>query len=547
MDTSSTAAVLLLNLPPKALGGIDLLSFTTTPKFQGIKNLPKGFHFVFTASTSSLSVRHGAWIHVQSTGPRHTSNTPPDLFVKKWDASSESLLPETEHAQLLHWRANLGSIWREGLTPYRQSAATSPSTDEFESNDWAQLTSHMTRATLSRILDPNPDHCTLTSASSAKVDVDDIPGLSAAEVRNTQDERELRFLPVDLKQTWREGATGRERTEAAQDRSWYLDDLVSRHCSSSSSPSNAYDEILAELEFTFLMILTLNNYSSLEQYRRLITLVLTCKALITTHPSFYTSFFSLLKLQFQHCDDTESASLLDFSEEDSTFLKPLLSKFKRVLEIDLPSSTPNKQDVMDEFDALTDYLDETHGWSFSSFSLSSSSSHHQHHSHNSTISRNGILTLEDGEEIDLNAPDDHNHAHTGFSSFSSSRKRLSDTNNANANNENEDDDDEEDESGEYAPQIVDLTPEQMRELGFLAGAVGGAAESEAFSPALPLRRGKSLRQTIRDQDAEDEDEEDEDGGVDRGVGSAYGREVQEGSDDEEEQEEMDLEDMDARY
>lgn len=452
MDSPSTAAVLLLDLPPSALGGIDLLSFTTTPRFQGIKNLPSGFHFVFTSSTSSLSVRHGAWIEVNSTG---ISTGPPDLFVKKWDVISEELVPETDAARILHWRANLGSIWREGLTPYRQSASKDEAGVE-EKDDWRQLTDCITASMLSRILSTDPNQWALTSASSAKRDMDDIPGLSAEESRILP-EKELQFLPVDLRRTWREGATGRERTEAAQDRSWALSEIMSQYCS-----GNAL-EVLGELQFCFLMILTLNNYSALEQWRRILSLVFTCKAAVNTNPDFFVRLIATLKLQLQHSFDADGGGLFDMSDDGAGFLKSLLIRFKRTLE-QLPGS--KKQDVMDELEDLQDYLQETHGWQMEG-----------------QFARSGLVQLEDGEEVEMDV------------------------------NPN----DEDDEEGEYAPQIVDLSPEQMKLLGIDQVVVNGNATP-------------NLRERIR----KDQVEAEESGIVHDEEGGLY-------------EDDGDIDEMDARY
>lgn len=418
--------------------------------------MPSGFHFLFTGSTSSLSVRHGAWINVKSTGLQRNVG-PPDLFIKKWDAASESLLPETDVAQTLHWRANIGSVWKEGLTPYRQNANDASSKPEYESNDWRQLTDCISEAMLCRILGIDPNHWTLTSASSAKVDVDDIPGISAAEGR-TQDERELLFLPIDLKQTWREGATGRERTDAAQDRSWYIAYLATEYCEHGN-----WEEILGEVEFCFLMVLTLNNYSCLEQWRRLLSMTFTCKSAVAEKPDFFVRFISILRLQLQHCDVVDGG-LFDLSDEGATFLKPLIVRLRKTLD-ELPGNS--KQDVMDELDDLQDYLQDTHGWQFQQ----------------GQFTRSGMVTLEDGEEVDM---DDMTH-------------------------------DLDDEWGEYAPQVVDLTSEQLKQLGFGEGV-------------LPSNISKSLKETLRDEDEERE-------GGSAGVSQ----------DEEEEEEEMELEDMDARY
>ncbi|EKG20160.1 Putative cyclase [Macrophomina phaseolina MS6] len=226
MDASP--CVLLL-VPAGALGGIDLLSFTTTDRFKGIKELPPGWHFVFTSSTNSLSVRHGAWFRVRGSS-RSSPSSPPELFVKKWDPEREELVPETDQAELMRWRANLGAIWRDGLTPYRQTASKDADDEGDKEEDWRRLTDAVDERLLDRVLGAaTEDHWSLTSASSAARDMDVIPGLSK-EQSQWQPEKELALLPVDLKRTWGVDVVGRERTEAAKDRSWALGDLVERVC-----------------------------------------------------------------------------------------------------------------------------------------------------------------------------------------------------------------------------------------------------------------------------------------------------------------------------
>jgi A1 cistron-splicing factor AAR2 len=236
MESADRAALLLLNLPEAALTGIDLLSFTTTPRFKGVKNIPPGLHFVFVGTSTAFSERHGLFFEVPSPGA-------PPLVVAKWDAASESLAFEEDEAEILRLRANLGTIWQEWLTPYRQMAnANDEGETEEGSGEWSTLTSFITKQSLTRIMGGNSKNWGLSSASSSKRDLEDIPGLNAEDLKlKTGQERdqtntsrdqlwavqELYFAPIDLKQTWREGAVGRERTEAARDRSWAVQDLVS--------------------------------------------------------------------------------------------------------------------------------------------------------------------------------------------------------------------------------------------------------------------------------------------------------------------------------
>ncbi|EDN04408.1 predicted protein [Histoplasma mississippiense (nom. inval.)] len=448
-----TPTLLLNSLPPKTLIGIDLLSFTSTPNFHGIKNLPPGPHFLFT-----------------------------DIRLRQWDAGAEALIPIDESSEAgkrdaMKLRANLGRIWASGgLLAYdrateeqrqraqdnnhplnsvgdyhRQQKQELESESSQESpNDWPQLTDHITPALLSRILGSTPTatpptttavvttkhgdiltsqplRWTVSSGSSAVRDRDDIPGLSTAEVARAYDtgiaseqEKELRFLPVDLKRTWRAGAVGRERTEAAQDRSWALGDLVGRFGQGVSDTDNltatawvgeivgsttgtidgesqeaGEAQILGELQFTFLMVLTLMNFSCQEQWKRLLGLVLTCRAAVLVREKFFVQVLRLLRLQLKHFDDVEGG-LFDLDGDDGE---------------------AEGQLVRQELEKLENWVKGRYGWELRP---------------GATVKR-GMLELEDGEQVEV---------------------EISGAN-------------EEDEMGEYAPVIVDLGEGDSLEKGLV--------------------------------------------------------------------------------
>ncbi|KAF1837029.1 AAR2 domain-containing protein [Decorospora gaudefroyi] len=407
MDPSTiNNCILLVNLPPKAFAGIDLLSFTSSPRFRGVKNIPPGLHFVFTAADGGFAVRHGAWFYVT---PGLGS---PQVFVKKWDESAEDLVAETSQAEVLRHKANLGSIWKDGLTPYRQTVVEGDSGTEEgwseESTDWSKLTSQVTPTLLSRICGLDPDHWSLTSASSATQDLDEIPGLESSNSM-LHPEKELRFLPIDLKKTWREGATGRERTEAAQDRSWFLGDLIDKHCQAKDLRGRE-NEILGELQFTFLMVLTLNNNSCLEQWKRLLRLLLTCRRAVKERSHLFLDLLKCLRIQLGHCADMEG-EMFDLKDIGGGFLRPLFGQFRKSLD-DFDGKW--KVDLVDELEDLQDYMHKEFGWQAEGSYL-----------------KRGMLELEDGERVEM------------------------EVNGA----------DEDDELGDFAPTIVDLSPEQLKLLG----------------------------------------------------------------------------------
>lgn len=317
METATTPAILLLDLPQGALGGIDLLSFTTSPRFRGIKHLPPGVHFAFAGATSALSLRHGLWFEI----PEEVSSSGPPLVITKWDPTIEGLVAETSGPEILRQRANIGSLWRESLTPYRQSAGNKESksgqnsSPTIEDGSWKTLSNTINTDVLKRILGVSASDWVLNSSSSAIADQDDIahltqqPSATTPAISSSPSENNLNLLPISFKQTWPPHATGRQRTTCARDRSWYLCDLINTHTSTKSAAT----EIPAELQFCFTMVLTLNNYSCLAQWRRLITLVLTSPALVPLQDAGELFLSTLKTLQ----DQLEYVSRSDSSDGDN--------------------------------------------------------------------------------------------------------------------------------------------------------------------------------------------------------------------------------------
>lgn len=440
MASVDSPALLILDLPQSSLAGIDLLSFTTTPRFKGVKELPEGYHFAFVGTSTAFSERHGVWFYVRGgeTGTSHA------LIVTKWDTTEECLVIETDEAEVLRWRANLGSVWREGLTPYRQATKESADAEaSVSSSDWPALTSALNPSLLSRVTGRESEDWRLGSASSSKQDLEDIPGVTIEDL-DLRATEELQFLPINLKQTWREGATGRERTDAAQDRSWALENLVDEHCTKAT-------DIIGELQFCFLMVLTINNFSCLEQWKRILSLLLTCKSAVASKPDFFVSFIATLRRQLQHCKDAEGG-LIDLTDENGSLLKVLLVRFRKGLEGLTGIET---QDVADELDDLEDYLRQEHGWQWGG-----------------VFAKTGILDLEDGEQVQMET--------TAF--------------------------DAEDETGEFAPQIVDLTPEQAELLGLQGPTSDLTTRLSRTSVREEVLTNSESEDGDRDATAEDSDE-----------------------------------------
>jgi A1 cistron-splicing factor AAR2 len=198
-------------------------------------------------------------------------------------------------------------------------------------------------------------------------------------------------------------------------RSWYLGDLIDNHSQAGDKRGREF-EVLGELQFAFLMVLTLNNNSCLEQWKRILSLLFTCRQAVKERSQLFLELLRTLRVQLDHCVDMDG--FFDMNEVGGGFLRPLLRRFRKNLD-DFDGKW--KSDMMDELDELEDYLQKQFGWE-----------------RGDSFVKRGMLDLEDGERVEM------------------------DVNDAS----------EDEESGDYAPTVVELTPAQLK------GLSGGDADSE---------------------------------------------------------------------
>lgn len=297
-----------------------------------------------------------------------TSSIP--LIVYKWDTSSSSLRPCRDPDT---FRAQLPILWDKNLSPYRQSAGKEP---KAETGDWSGLTDHISPRLLGHLT--QNEEWRITSASCAEEDMDKIPGLT--DEGTGEEERELGVLGINLKRTWREGALGRERTEAALDSSWALSDIVERWQSQDQEEKGEW-VVLGQMEACFIMVLTVANYSCLEEWKRCVGLVLTCKRALREREAWFEQLLLLLKRQMERCEDVEGG-LFDLNDEGGSYLKGLLKRFKMALGQVFGET--EGEDVKQAMEALEAFLKGDYGWELGD-----------------EFVRRGMLELEDGEQVEM--------------------------------------------------------------------------------------------------------------------------------------------------
>lgn len=440
----NVGTVVLLSLPVKTFVGINLSTFSSSPNFYGITKLPPGLHFLYTGTDASLSIRQGHWLKVPSSNSRAQDSNKPYVF--KWN-------PDTEHLDLLPQESSDAQNVIRGLqglarglvdyTALREASVkaqkeqetsisinsgenvadptgiNTSSTDQ-ETDPWTSLTSHVSPHLLNRILlknpkqsDPRDDNVdasssfswTLTSVSTSPLDTETIPGLSQDETDSVLNPTQtLHLLPIDLRKTWEKSDVGSTRTQRARDRSWYLQHLIFASQTQESGSKKltqelAAKDLLAELQFTFLMVLCLANYSCLEQWKRMLTVLLTCQSALTEAEYFFVEVVSILRAQLGRVEDVEGGLFEMADDLGSAWLRRLLRGFGEHVD------DAGTQKLKIALAGLEEWLRETYGWA-----------------DEKNVLRRGMVQLEDGEMVELQ----------------------------------DDDVDEDEETGEYAPVVVKM-------------------------------------------------------------------------------------------
>lgn len=372
---ASSPTLLFLDLPPKTFVGIDLLSFNSSPNFHGISDVPKGLHFVYTGTDASLSIRHGIWLNIEATTTVH---------VLRWNPQEESLVivPQGDAAAAEAFVRARTSRSQNLITYATIEGATSNLQEEPNSNeptpenkDWPSLTSRLSPPTITRITPTN----TLTSISSSPTDAETIPGLTHSEALSAlPPDSHLNLLPINPKQTWAKDDIGALRTERARDHSWYLGHLME-----SISPGDRQagaKVLLEELQFCFLMVLTLANYSCLEQWKRILSVVFSCRSALEEAEGYFVQVLKVLALQLGHAEDVEGGLFELREESGSAWLRGLVRRFRGVVE-DVLGEDGELHKELARFEAL---MNERYGWELGM-----------------GFARRGMVQLEDGEMVEV--------------------------------------------------------------------------------------------------------------------------------------------------
>ncbi|KHO01172.1 AAR2 domain containing protein [Metarhizium album ARSEF 1941] len=403
----------ILDLPEVFLVAYDSVSFTAH-NFAGVRDIPPGPHFFWVAHPSGVAARAGVWL-LGSESQDH-------VHVVQWDSYNE-VLTEATRSESRNSAENMPNIHAQ-LIPYPDPSrlAQGPgrlSVSQMESNRsiWAQLTTHVNATILNRITGPQVGGWivhTLDRAQGALQFSPEVELERAVPNKNLQ-RRELNFTFETTTRLFSIESLGAERTQEAMDPSVYLMSQIE-----DPDKNLAYEDLVGEFQFSFIVGVHLGNDASLEQWWfMLLKLLVKSHLLLQEQPLLVASMWRTVAAQITYSSQWMESSVLDNTESRCRELRIGLIVYKRRMEEFLSDDenvvTSDHLSVSTAFSRLEAVLTDL-GWDLSGDYL-----------------RKGVVMMEDGEQVEL---------------------ELTDL-------------EAEDERGEWAPELVELD-EDGRERGLIS-------------------------------------------------------------------------------
>ncbi|KAL2136348.1 hypothetical protein VTI74DRAFT_4180 [Chaetomium olivicolor] len=292
----------ILGLPDKFIIGLDAMAMTTSKSLPGFRDIPPGAHFLWVQQPDGVS-RCGYWFVTGRHGVIH---------VKQWDKYEEVLRDAASEVEV-HSQQNRLDVAYSTLQPYtlhnhREKTSTPPSHAHpiwarSPLGIWNTLASAISTQNLDRITGrQNGKDYFVDSLDSAR---DAHKGIGELNFLFAQDLRDLQVLDL-----------GSLKSHVA-DTSSRIQALLE-----STTTTNPFTEqdMLAELQFTFLTGTHLGNSACLEQWWNLVLKIfLRAYGLAVSRPPLVSAILQTLHAQLlysEHYVGPSSSSSLSTSQGD---------------------------------------------------------------------------------------------------------------------------------------------------------------------------------------------------------------------------------------
>jgi len=327
---------IVTGMPSGSILGFDTLSLTLGKEgqFHGIREIPPGPHFLYAGSASEVSTRNGFWIMSQL----RVSGDHGEIFVKRWDNYGETLEDEVSEAEVRIQMENVPKVFNL-LLPYDTTAAYSTSSQHDHSllksqavRDpaiWKSLTFAIKGAMLTRITGCSWNKWMVASNHEAKY-MEDIPTDAKEDVLDIAKDSQLVGKDMVLKFAFqRNGVTysreviGRARTEQALDTSIHIFHIIRDKCTFEDA-----DEVIGELQFSYLTGVLLGNIDCQEQWAHLVKVFFKAFRLAMDMPALFRKIIKAVHAQLIFDEEGIEGSIFDNLYMQQEEFKIVLTAFK---------------------------------------------------------------------------------------------------------------------------------------------------------------------------------------------------------------------------
>ncbi|EQC36779.1 hypothetical protein SDRG_05613 [Saprolegnia diclina VS20] len=295
---AQVGVLVCLDVPVGSEFGVDYEAFRTAERFQGVKLLPTGLHFVFYASSGDQDgIRQGFFIHVNAG----------DVTLRKWSHETEELLPLTDARDAENLTRAVHGFQLDGnLGAYPQKHAKT----------WRRLSKYISANVLRR--------CGITLGATIMPGDPDVmstnePSTLTPYFPNTA--QTARFTPLKKPALSRSAA---EVTLFHVDSSEHLHHVLAEHF------SNDWKELLGELQLSFVLFLLISSLDALTQWKQMVWLLCSSEAAVESMPDLFIAF---LKLMHTHLDQVGAEFFQDEVAQEN-FLQASLASLFEILHDD---------------------------------------------------------------------------------------------------------------------------------------------------------------------------------------------------------------------
>uniref|UniRef100_A0A2L2YE17 Protein AAR2 homolog n=1 Tax=Parasteatoda tepidariorum TaxID=114398 RepID=A0A2L2YE17_PARTP len=306
--------LIVLGLPVGSVFGIDMKVYQVGDKFQGLKMIPPGLHFIYYSAVSkegSVAPRTGFFHYF----------APQEIVIKKWDAMSEdlnSVEPSGDDKRRI--RENLQEMDRYlGPYPYQHL------------KQWNRLTCNISESLVARLQPLNGSISSVTqllpmqypSKESSEPDSSNEKRFQSLEEKFLPDMKvvpgtEIRFTTIP-KNKYPEGSSASQITKHYMDSTYRLEQILKCH--------ENEEDILGELQMAHICFLVAHVYDSFEHWKNLVQILCSVDSGLEKHSSLLTTFLTIFHYQLK---EIPNDFFVDITAEHNFLVNTLQIFFENV-------------------------------------------------------------------------------------------------------------------------------------------------------------------------------------------------------------------------